>query len=331
MTKIAIIGAGISGLSVAHLLKNYADVTLFEKARGVSGRMSTRRAEPYYFDHGTQFFKARTDEFKAFIDPMIQEGVIALWNARFVEIKDREVISRRQWGTAPPHYVGVPNMNAIAKHLSPGLDIRLGIRVQSMQKQRGKWHLTDEQGNALGNYDWIISTIPAEQATELLPSSLSIHSQIQTVKMQACFSLMLGFKNPLPLEFEAALIRGENISWISVNSSKPGRSNDYCLLVHSTNKWADEHIDDDRKQVMDYLCQQTSEIIGHDVNTAQHKAIHGWRYANIAKQSGDSHLIDCEAHIGVCGDWLIQGRIEAAFTSGFALANKILRELNYGS
>ena len=56
MTKIAIIGAGLSGLSVAHLLKNHAEVTLFEKARGVSGRMSTRRAEPYFFDTRSTIF-----------------------------------------------------------------------------------------------------------------------------------------------------------------------------------------------------------------------------------------------------------------------------------
>jgi predicted NAD/FAD-dependent oxidoreductase len=55
MIKITIIGAGISGLSAAHLLKDYADITLFEKECGVSGRMSTRCAEPYLFDHGKLF------------------------------------------------------------------------------------------------------------------------------------------------------------------------------------------------------------------------------------------------------------------------------------
>lgn len=40
MTKITIIGSRLSGLSVAHLLKDYADITLFEKARGVSGLIS---------------------------------------------------------------------------------------------------------------------------------------------------------------------------------------------------------------------------------------------------------------------------------------------------
>ena len=51
--KIAIIGAGISGLTLAQKLKEYADVVIYEKSRGVGERMSTHYAEPFYFDHGT--------------------------------------------------------------------------------------------------------------------------------------------------------------------------------------------------------------------------------------------------------------------------------------
>ncbi|MDE4959738.1 NAD(P)-binding protein, partial [Francisella tularensis subsp. holarctica] len=40
MIKIAIIGAGIAGLTAAKILKDSAQVIVFEKSRGVSGRMS---------------------------------------------------------------------------------------------------------------------------------------------------------------------------------------------------------------------------------------------------------------------------------------------------
>ena len=328
MTNFAIIGAGLSGLTVANILKDYVDLTIFEKARGVSGRMSTRRMEPFYFDHGAQFFKAITSEFKGFIAPMIKEGVIARWDARFVEIENRKIIQKRQWGEDYPHYVGVPGMSAVAKYLSRSLKLELGTRVKTMDKNKdGRWSLENDQGNALGDYDWVISTVPAAQASDLLPSSLIFYPKVKEVTMKSCFSLMLGFDHILPLEFDAALIRDENISWISINSSKPGRNEEYCLLVHSTNNWADEHIDDDRESVMDYLCQHTSEVIGHDVSTANHRAIHGWRYANIEKQEGETHFIESNERVGVCGDWLIQGRVEAAFTSGFELTNKIFGEL----
>jgi predicted NAD/FAD-dependent oxidoreductase len=45
--RIAIIGAGLSGLILARALSQHASVNVFEKARGVGGRMSTR-----YADHG---------------------------------------------------------------------------------------------------------------------------------------------------------------------------------------------------------------------------------------------------------------------------------------
>jgi len=48
MPKIAIIGAGLSGLILAHSLKEHANITIFEKARGVGGRMSTRYANTAY-------------------------------------------------------------------------------------------------------------------------------------------------------------------------------------------------------------------------------------------------------------------------------------------
>ena len=310
MMRIAIIGAGLSGLTAANNLKNHAEITIFEKARGVGGRMSNRRAEPYFFDHGAQYFSAQTDEFKAFIAPMITNGIMKSWNARFAEIEGRTIIRERRWNDDYPHYVGVPNMSSIAKHLSDGMNLKLGTRVQSISKQLNKWSLTDDQGRSLGEYDWVISAIPAEQAAGLLPSSLPLYPDVSLIKMEGCFSMMLGFDQALPLEFDSALVRGEDISWISVNSSKSDRKGGFCLLVHSTNSWADAHRDDDREEVMHYLCLQTSLVIGHDVSKADH-----------------THFIDTNENIGVCGDWCIQGRVEAAFTSGFDLGKRILTEL----
>ena len=76
MTKIAIIGAGLSGLTAAHFLRDDADITIFEKSRSVGGRMSTRRAEPYFFDHGAQYFTAKTKPFQAFIQPLLDQDII---------------------------------------------------------------------------------------------------------------------------------------------------------------------------------------------------------------------------------------------------------------
>ena len=61
---IAVIGAGLSGLSCAQALAQAGHpVHLFDKSRGPSGRMSTRRssdgATDWQCDHGAQYFTAR--------------------------------------------------------------------------------------------------------------------------------------------------------------------------------------------------------------------------------------------------------------------------------
>ncbi|MFN7094048.1 MAG: NAD(P)/FAD-dependent oxidoreductase, partial [Burkholderiales bacterium] len=238
MSKIAIIGAGLAGLTTASKLNDYASVTIFEKARGVGGRMATRRAEPFIFDHGAQFFKAKTDRFRAFIAPLIDLGIIQRWDARFVEFDRQKKISQRIWDQHYPHYVAVPGMNALAKYLATKLEVRLTTRVAQIIKNDRNWDLFDDQGKHIDSFDWVISTTPAQQAIDLLPESFKFYSTMQNIQMLGCFALMLGFTHPLDLDFDEALVKNADISCISVNSSKPGRNGLFSVVVHSTNKWA---------------------------------------------------------------------------------------------
>ena len=51
--KIAIIGAGISGLTTAINLDKNSDITLFEKSRGAGGRICTRYTDSVSYTHLT--------------------------------------------------------------------------------------------------------------------------------------------------------------------------------------------------------------------------------------------------------------------------------------
>ena len=320
--KIAIIGAGISGLTTAiNLDKNY-EITLFEKSRGAGGRICTRYTDSYNFDHGAQFFTARSPEFKEFLKPLINSGVIDNWKARLIEVRDNVIINRQQWNNDLPHYVGVPSMSSIGKYLSKNLNIKLNTEV-SIQKSLEGWKVVDSDGEVFGHYDWVISSIPAEQSLQLLPDYFFHHDALKQKKMLGCYSLMLGFDEALDLDWDAAQLTGTDISWIAVNSSKPGRPDDYSLLVHSTNEWAEEHLDDDVDAVKAYLCSQVAEIIGQNVYSAHHIDLHRWRYANIPKQDNNTLFIDSESKLAACGDWCKKGRIEEAFRSGFDLAKEM--------
>lgn len=324
MYRIAIIGSGISGLSAAHFLKTHAQITLFEKSRGSSGRAATRRADPFAFDHGAQYFTVRTKPFQEFIQPLLDNGTIARWNPRYVKMEGPRIVERRHWAEDEPRYVGVPGMNQIGKYLAQGLEIRLERKIVSLQ-HTGKWELTDHLGQVHPGFDWVISTVPAPQALSLLPPSFLHYRDIEAIKMRACFALMLGFEKPLPMEFEAANITKSNLNWIAMNSHKPNRPEPFTLVAHSTEEYAEAHLYDDHPTVMKQLVAETARILGHGLGSIKHKGLHGWHHANNAdrKQNG-AIWIDPGQNLAACGDWCFGGRIEGAFTSAYNLANTML-------
>jgi renalase len=322
MKKMAIIGAGLSGLSIAHLLKDHAQITVFEKARGVSGRMSTRRAEPYFFDHGAQYFTARTQAFQDFIQPLIEQGIIQRWSPRYVKLDGSQIIARANWIDEEPRYVGVPEMNQVAKYFAAGKHILLNTKIRSLA-HNGKWQLTDEQGQQYHDFDWVISAIPSPQALELLPQSFKYYSDIQAIKMRACFAVMLGFKQKIQLDFEAAHVINSDLSWIAVNSHKPRRADYFTLVLHSSENFAEAHIDTDREKIMQHLMAEASRIVGQDVSMAEYKNIHGWLYANNYQRESYLPLIDQDHQLAACGDWCLGGRVEGAFNAAYNLVQAI--------
>ncbi len=318
MTKIAIIGAGLSGLSAAHLLKDYADITLFEKARGVSGRISTRRAEPISLITVRNILRLEQSRFRISFNPYSTKAS-SKGGMHYVKFKGNQIIERRNWRDEEPRYVGVPGMNHVAKFLAKRQNIHINTRIASLNHQ-DTWQLTDEQGQQYPGFDWVICTAPSPQAVDLLPDSFKYHADIQAIKMHACFSLMLGFEQNITLDFEAAHVTDSDLSWIAVNSHKPQRPDLFTLMVHSSEDYAEAHIDDDRDDVMQHLINETSHIIGQDVSQANYKTIHGWRYANNAdKKQKSSIFIDQDLKLAACGDWCLGGRVEGAFTSAYDL------------
>jgi predicted NAD/FAD-dependent oxidoreductase len=324
MARVAIIGAGLSALVLAAQLQRRARVTLFEKSHGVGGRLATRYASPYEFDHGAQYFTACTGEFRDFLAPLIAKGVVAPWQATHAEIDGNRVISEQQWGADSPRYVGSPRMNAIGKHLAADLDIRLDTPVKRSDRNGDFWQISGDDEIQLGEFDWVVSTAPPIQSAALLPTDFTELDDLSNARMSACFALMLGFEEALPLPWQAASIENAAISFIAVNSSKPGRPDGFTLVVHSSSDWSETHLDDEPQSITDHLLHELGETIGHEIEFPDHCRLQRWRYAKVATPAMDEALIDSDNRLAACGDWCLEGRVESAWSSAMALSRKLL-------
>ena len=65
MLDFCIIGSGVSGSTIAHILSKKYNVEIFDKARGLGGRASNKRIiKKQSFDHGVQYISPRSKEFE---------------------------------------------------------------------------------------------------------------------------------------------------------------------------------------------------------------------------------------------------------------------------
>ena len=168
---VAIIGAGLAGLSCAQALVQAGhQVHVFDKSRGPSGRMSTRRTEdhagPWQCDHGAQYFTARDATFRAEVARWQQAGVAALWDARLASF-DGSTWSTPE--TPLERFVGTPRMTSPAAWLVQGLQqagectqTQWQTTVQRLERQADGWALTSaEHGLHAQRYSAVLLAVPA--------------------------------------------------------------------------------------------------------------------------------------------------------------------------
>lgn len=313
--KIAIIGAGLAGLTLAQRLAKVHDVTVYEKARGPGGRMSTRRADPFVFDHGAQYFTVETERFTRFLAPFLDSGLITSWPKDIARIGGARLSNKEKW-------VASPAMNSLCKTLAGGVSVQTQVHIDHLERVRGTWTLVDKTGAQLGPFDWVISSAPSVQTAALFPDEFSGRAALDKTEMTGCFALMLGFEAPLGLSWTALKSSTPPIGWMAVNSTKPGRPEPYSILIQSDNEWAETHLEDDPDKVRSALLAAASDHAGTDLSAASHQVMHRWRYAATRTPAGAPFLIDPALNLAACGDWCLGGKVEAAFLSASELADQ---------
>ena len=318
---VAIIGAGIAGLSCATSLQAKGfQVQIYEKSRGPSGRMSARHGEDWSADHGAQYFTARDPAFIEILKSWIKVGVAAPWHPRLAAYENgkwQESTSQEK------RYVGVPAMNTPGQYLAKNLSIECNQTIDEIYQKDGKWHLhSKESGEITQSFDYLVLAVPAPQSyalAKLIDNPIAVICN--EVKMQGCWTVMARFAEKVRMPFDAAFINNEIISWITRNNSKPGRTGQETWTIHANPQWSQQWIELDKEEA-NKLILDSAKQLGLNYQDA-HISIHRWRYASGAINTAAGYILNQDSKLSLCGDWLNGGRVEGAWLSGYKLANAI--------
>jgi len=323
--RVAVIGAGLSGLVAARTLTDHGHrVRVFEKARGIGGRMATRRSGSFAFDHGAQYFTTRDERFIRWVDSWRATGVVRHWDGRMGVLRAGAVSreSRRHH-----RFVGVPGMSALARHLAQDLDVCLNTPIHNVHRDAQGTVLVDDYGHAWDGFDALVVTTPPEQGVCLLHHLTPLANRLTAVNMAPCWAVMLAFAKPLDLPFDGVFVHDSEIGWVARNSSKPERQGDECWVLHATAAWSSANLTMPSEAVISRLVQSFSAAVGQSLPDPIFSSAHRWRYAQAQKPLTEGCLWDRRSMVGICGDWCCGSRIEGAFLSGAAMAGRILADI----
>ncbi len=320
--RIAIIGAGIAGATAARALAEAGhDVALLDKGRRVAGRVSTRAADNgrYHFDHGAQYFTARTAAFRGQTERWIATGVAAPWLGRIGVAADGRV---RAKDDKTKRFVGIPGMNAIVEDLVATVpNVRCGVRVEALREAGSTWVPITDQGEALAPADFVLVTAPAPQAAKLVPSD-TLKRTCSNAKMAPCWAVMAAFDSALPIDCDGIFFDEGPLRWAARNSSKPGREGREDWVLHASDDWSTRRVEADADAIEIALLDAFFSATGTKPRAPQYVRGHRWRYATPLDDDGPRFVVD--GAVGIAGDWLAGARVEGAYLAGRDAARGIL-------
>ncbi len=358
--RVAIIGAGLAGLTCARELSLQGhDVHLFEKRETVSGRMARIRMQPdrgakqaaesVWFDHGAQYFTARSVEFSQQVHDWENRGVVQQWLGPFVKLTN---------GVCEPppgndvRYVGVPGMDAICSDLlqqickvrsckaenpnaaSRAAKITFCANVLPLQRVAQRWQVRYEntQSGVTAQpaelFDWVVLALPSPIAQSLLPGDSPLIQQIAPFKLGPCLAVMMAFDRSLSLPFGGAFVQNSLLRWISNNSSMPQRKKTpECWILHPSSEWSAEHWNASEAAIIGQVHAAFEKATAMVLPEPRYQALFRWENALPLQPAASGCFSDLHQRVIIAGDWCTDARVEGAFLSGLQAARRLSEEM----
>jgi hypothetical protein len=315
-----VIGAGIAGLLAADTLTRQGCIaTIIEKAKGVGGRMATRRMGGQTFDFGAQSVHGHNPKFESLLASWERAGLVAPWQPDYSA-------RSRDTKRPGPYYKGVPAMTSVPKYIAEGLTVHLQQNVTAVRVSGSAWSVETEHGHVFMS-EALIMTAPLPQSLVLLDAggfalSSDIQKRLRAVEYASCFALMLVLDGPSGLPAPGAMtLDGEPLSWISDNYAKGVAARPGSVTAYASESFSKQMLDEPAERVSHILQEAVKRMVSSRVVSAQ---LHRWRYCHPIHTLPEGFLDGgILPPLVFAGDMCGAGDCESAALSGIAAADHL--------
>ncbi|MCB1207611.1 MAG: FAD-dependent oxidoreductase [Verrucomicrobiae bacterium] len=346
VSRIAVVGAGVSGLAAAlHLADAGCEVTVLEKSRGFSGRAASRTREGCRYDFGANYFKIGSNSVARLIfQTLPTEGLSRVLGDITAFNREGELLPPDPERNRHSRWTYRDGISSLGKRIA-ALDtfqVIREIRIRRLIEEKGTWSLESDDGTVFGAFSAVLLTPPLPQTADLLRESRFDHqaraeliADLEAVAYHPQFSALLAFEEEIRLPGDAyALInadRGHDLAWVSLENRKARRvpAGQSLLVAQLSPDWTRRHYESNPAEVVGHALAETGRLLRHDLPEPVWTDLQRWRYAHPADRVATAAMSAVAADgLYFAGDGLIgRGRVDEAMESGFAAAAAILRRI----
>ena len=332
MVEVAVIGAGIAGLTCARKLQQAGkSVVLIDKSRGLGGRLATRRLAGTHADHGVCYLQAKGDRFGQWIDELVSVGILRVWTTGIHRLTaDGSLQSPPKFANC---YAAPLGATSIAKYLGRDLEIVGDKLITAIDPIADSWQLSSKDPEFSLTAAQVVIATPPAQALAITKAAIdpTCIQQLSSVQFSRSISAIAVY--PTTDQIAAAAIPWKGIqciehptlAWIGLDSSKQLNPTQPVLVIQSSAAFAEQYFDAPDLAIVGQKLIDAIAPLVPTLTMPELVQVHRWGYA-FAQNPLSTQFLTAQttAPLYFGGDWCDGNRVESAYLSGMALADRIL-------
>ncbi len=323
MRNIAIIGAGITGLSLAYNLSGN-NITIFDKSWRPGGRVSTRKNGNLIFDHGAHYL-SKNHEVEQLRNLLIKLDIIEEKKIKFSTNHLKNKIEEKNI------LIGKNGMNSIPKKIFDNLEINshFNSNITKIEKKNGTYSLVTDK-NQFNDFDLVLVCIPYLQAKHLTKEFINFKIEHEP-KYEPIYTVMLSYEKDNEIKIDGGVNLHKDISFFMKQNFKFPNLTNECWVINLSSKFTNENLEIDNKVLEDMVIS----IFEKSFNIKQKPKFqntHRWLYAQTQitynSLSKKNWLGSKDSKLFLSGDWVMGKSLSDAWNAGLKLSHYI-NILNY--